>query len=88
MTLGNFLESKPQDLYKHPTPLVMGEEEIADQWSEPRTAAGILRLAVIIRRRIADVEQQARVRLVGISVRHACVAKNPHLHSESQSVLL
>jgi hypothetical protein len=46
-----------------------------------RTATGILRPAMIIRGRIANVEKQTWARLVGVLVRHASVAKDSYLHS-------
>ena len=52
--------------------------------SKSRTAAGILRPTVIISRGIANVEQQARIRLAGILVRHASVAEDSHLRSQDQ----
>jgi hypothetical protein len=50
--------------------------------SESSTAAGIFRPTVIIRWRIANVEEQAWIRLVGILVRHASVSEDSHLRSQ------
>jgi hypothetical protein len=61
---------------------------MVDRFSEPGTTTSIRWLAVVHLRRIANVEQQARVRLIGVSVRHACVAKDPDLHSKRQLVSL
>ena len=55
--------------------------DIADksQFLEFRTAARIGRLATVLRRCIADIEQQARVRLIGVLVRHPFVAEDSDL---------
>ena len=44
-----------------------------------RTAARIRRLAMVLRRCIAEIEQQARIRLVGVLVRHPFVAEDSDL---------
>ena len=65
---------------------MIGEEDIADLFSEFRTAACVFRLTVVYRRRIVNVEQQARVRLIGILVRHVLVTEDSHLDRTHQSV--
>ena len=59
---------------------------MANVSSKSGTAACVLRLAVVDRRRIANVEQQARVRLIGILVRHVLVTEHSHLDRTHQSV--
>jgi hypothetical protein len=68
------------------TTSVSENADMVDYSSKSGTTTRIRRLAVVDLRRVANVEQQARVRLVGISVRHACVAEDPHLHSKRQLV--
>jgi hypothetical protein len=59
----------------------LARKDIADenQFLEFRTAARIGRLATVLCRCIADIEQQARVRLIGVLVRHPFVAEDSDL---------
>jgi hypothetical protein len=44
-----------------------------------RTAARIRRLAMVLRQCVAEIEQQARIRLVGVLVRHPFIAEDSDL---------
>lgn len=64
----------------------IGQVDIADLFSEFRAAARVLRLTVVYRRRVVNVEQQARVRPIGILVRHVLVTEHSHLDRTHQSI--